>query len=192
MKILIVDNFDSFTYNLYHLIEALMPENFSLKVKRNNDINIKEVGFFDKVVISPGPGLPENAGITCEIIKKYGNSKNILGVCLGHQAIAEVYGAKLKNLPEVLHGVAVETILNKQADKIFINCPDRIKTGRYHSWVVDKDSLPNCFEITAVDVLGHIMAIKHKESELRGVQFHPESIMTENGRQIIKNWLLTP
>ena len=189
MKILIIDNYDSFTYNLYHLVEAVMPSDYSLKVKRNDETDINEIKNYDKIIISPGPGLPKDAGISCEAIEIFGGSKSILGVCLGHQAIAEAYGAKLKNLDEVLHGIAIETLPVIKSEKLFHNCPAKFDTGRYHSWVVDKDTVPECLEVTAVDSFGHIMALRHKHFDVKGVQFHPESIMTSVGKQIIKNWI---
>ncbi len=188
MKILIIDNYDSFTYNLYHMIEAVMPDKWFLKVKRNDEIKLNEIAFFDKIVISPGPGLPKDAGITCEAITKYGQTKNILGVCLGHQAIGEVYGGKLKNLENVLHGVAIEThsIIN---DNIFKNCPKTFETGRYHSWVIDEKNFPECLEIIAKDKLELIAAYRHKSLPIKGVQFHPESILTQYGKQMLNNWV---
>jgi anthranilate synthase component II len=189
MNVLIIDNYDSFTYNLYHLIEAVMPANWNLKVKRNDEISLKEIENFDKIVISPGPGLPKEAGITCEAISYYGQSKSILGVCLGHQAIAEVYGGKLVNLNQVLHGVAVNTFILNPPDSLFNGCSNSFETGRYHSWVVSENDFPECLEVTAKDSNGNIMALKHKTFDVKGVQFHPESIMTPLGRQILNNWV---
>jgi anthranilate synthase component II len=189
MNVLIIDNYDSFTYNLYHLIEAVMPSNWNLKVKRNDEISLKEIANFDKIVISPGPGLPKEAGITCEAISYYGQYKSILGVCLGHQAIAEVYGGKLVNLEQVLHGVAVNTHFLNPPDSLFNGCSNNFETGRYHSWVVSENDFPECLEVTAKDSNGHIMALKHKTFDVKGVQFHPESIMTPLGKQILDNWV---
>ncbi len=192
MNILIIDNYDSFTYNLYHLIEAVMPTEYALKVKRNDEISINEIKKFDKIVLSPGPGLPQSAGITKDVIQTYSTSKSFFGVCLGHQAIAEVFGAKLINLNEVLHGVAIETYTTENHDLIFNSCPPKFETARYHSWVVDDSDFPDCLEVTARDKLGYIMALKHRNLDLRGVQFHPESILTPCGRKMLENWILAP
>ena len=189
MQILIVDNYDSFTYNLYHLTEATMPSGGRLTVLRNDAFGIAEVEKYDKVILSPGPGLPKDAGITCEVIEKYANRKSILGVCLGHQAIAEVFGGKLMNLPEVLHGKAIHTRVTDKEEPLFFNCPEQFDTGRYHSWVVDPGSLPADLVITAMDEKDLIMAFSHKDYDVKGVQFHPESIMTPAGRQILSNWV---
>lgn len=188
MKILILDNYDSFTYNLYHLVEAVMPAGAQLAVCRNDAIPLEEVQGFDRIIISPGPGLPADAGISCELIRRYGASRPILGVCLGHQAIAEVYGAKLLNLKNVLHGKAVNTRVLDPAEPLFFGCPEQFDTGRYHSWVVDPGQLPAELIVTAEDELGLIMAIRHCHHPVRGVQFHPESVMTALGRKILKNW----
>ncbi|MBS4013436.1 MAG: aminodeoxychorismate/anthranilate synthase component II [Bacteroidetes bacterium] len=188
MKILIIDNYDSFTYNLYHMIEAVISNKWSLKVKRNDEININEIALFDKIVISPGPGLPKDAGITCETIAKYGQTKSILGVCLGHQAIGEVYRGKLKNLEQVIHGMAIDTYIIAK-DNLFANCPESFETARYHSWVIDERDFPQCLEIIAKDKLGLIAAIRHKYYPVKGVQFHPESILNQYGKQILKNWV---
>lgn len=192
MKILILDNYDSFTYNLYHMVEDVMPEGVTLSVFRNDAISPDDVGQYDKIIISPGPGLPKDAGIVCEVIGRYAAEKSILGVCLGHQAIAETFGGKLMNLPEVLHGKAIKTSVAWKAEPLFAGCPETFETGRYHSWVVDPGTLPAIFQVTAIDGNGHIMAITHKKYDVRGVQFHPESIMTPPGRQILKNWVTAP
>ncbi len=189
MKILIIDNYDSFTYNLYHLAEAVMPADFSLTVRRNDEIPVEGAGHYDKIIISPGPGLPKDAGITCALIQRYAAEKSILGVCLGHQAMAEVFGGKLLNLPEVLHGKAVRTHVVNRSEPLFFDCPESFDTGRYHSWVIDPAHMPSVFDVCATDELGLIMAISHKEYDLKGVQFHPESVMTKVGRQIIRNWV---
>ncbi len=189
MHILIVDNYDSFTYNLYHIIEAVMPENCRLTVKRNDKISVREAGKYDRLVISPGPGLPADAGISCDLIRQYAGEKSILGICLGHQAIAEVFGGKLINLDSVLHGKAIKTSVTQPEEPLFAGCPEHFETGRYHSWAVDPDSLPPELVPTAMDSLGLIMAISHKNFDVRGVQFHPESVMTGTGRQILKNWV---
>lgn len=186
MKLLILDNYDSFTYNLVHLIEKV--SDISFEVIRNDKISLKEIDNFDKILLSPGPGLPKDAGIMPELLKHYGSTKNILGVCLGFQAIGETYGAPLKNLPTVFHGLATPiTIL--QEDVLFKNCPTTFIVGRYHSWVIDNQSLPEEFQITAVDQEGNIMAGRHKTLNVRGVQFHPESILSEYGETMMRNWL---
>ena len=185
-KILILDNYDSFTYNLVHLIEKV--GNVTFEVHRNDQIDLKEIERFDKILLSPGPGIPLEAGILLDVIKTYGASKSIMGVCLGVQAIGEAYGGTLENLKQVYHGVATP-IQVIQSDLIFENCPKEFSVGRYHSWVVNKSNLPDTLEITAVDELGNIMALKHKIFDVRGVQFHPESILSEHGETLLKNWL---
>lgn len=189
MNILILDNYDSFTYNLYHMVEDVMPAGYGLQVRRNDEISLQEVSQYDKVIISPGPGLPKDAGITCDLIETYATKKSILGVCLGHQAIAEVFGGKLINLENVLHGTAIKTMVDNKKEPLFFGCPDAFETGRYHSWVVDPDSLPSELVITATDELNLIMAISHKILDIKGVQFHPESVMTAVGRQMLRNWV---
>jgi len=184
MKIIVIDNYDSFTYNLVHYFEELKCE---VTVKRNDQVNIKEIEKFDKIVLSPGPGIPKEAGLLKEIISSFFNKKSILGVCLGHQAIAEVFGAELINLKTVYHGVASDINIIKE-DPLFNDLPNPLKVGRYHSWVV-KEPLPNDLEALAYDQNGQIMAFKHKTYNLRGVQFHPESILTEHGKDLLKNWL---
>lgn len=191
MNILIIDNYDSFTYNLYHMVEAVMPPSCSLLVKRNDEIPLERVGVFDKIIISPGPGLPKNAGISCAVIQKYAPCKSILGVCLGHQAMAEAFGGKLLNLPDVLHGKAIMTRVDNKTEPLFFGCPERFESGRYHSWVIDPAHLPPEFEVTATDTKDLIMAIRHRTFDLKGVQFHPESVMTQPGKQILKNWVLS-
>ncbi len=189
MKILIIDNYDSFTYNLFHMVEAVMPAEWTLSVARNDEILLEEVNDYDKIIISPGPGLPKDAGISLELIQYFAGEKSILGVCLGHQAIAEAFGGKLKNLDRVLHGVSINTRVVKGKDYLFANCPETFETGRYHSWVADPQTLPESLEVIAMDEPGHIMAIRHKEFDIRGVQFHPESIMTPIGSKILENWV---
>jgi anthranilate synthase component 2 len=186
MKLLVLDNYDSFTYNLVHLIEKVSDIPFD--VIRNNKISIEEVRAYDKILLSPGPGLPKDAGIMPELIKQYGASKSILGVCLGLQAIGEAYGARLKNLDTVFHGLATPiTIVSK--DNLFKNCPASFTVGRYHSWVVNTNQLPAELKVTATDADGNIMALKHTKYDVRGVQFHPESILSEHGETMIHNWL---
>lgn len=193
MKILIIDNYDSFTYNLYHMVEAEMPDGFSLTVYRNDAISIGAVAAYDRIILSPGPGLPKDAGITCAVIERYGHQKPILGVCLGHQAIGEVFGGKLLNLDRVLHGRAIKTRIVDNGEQLFRGCPYEFDTGRYHSWVIDPNSIPETLKVTAIDEQNLIMAIRHKTYNIRGVQFHPESIMTATGRQILSNWVrITP
>lgn len=187
MKILLVDNYDSFTYNLAHIIEQFASE---LKVKRNNEISVEGILDFNKIIFSPGPGLPSEVKIMHQIIDRYKYTKSILGVCLGHQSIAEYFGAQLINMPEVNHGRKFETNIINQ-DYIFQDIPAIFSSGRYHSWVVNKENFPESLEITSVDSkTNQIMSLKHKELDIRGVQFHPESIMTELGNQIIQNWVL--
>jgi len=185
-KILILDNYDSFTYNLVHLIEKL--GNVTYEVHRNDQIDLKEIERFDKILLSPGPGIPSEAGILLDVIKTYGSTKSIMGVCLGLQAIGEAYGGTLENLKQVYHGVAT-SIQVIQPDAIFKNCPYVFLVGRYHSWVVNKVGLPEILEVTAVDDDGYIMAMKHKHFDVRGVQFHPESILSEHGETLLDNWL---
>jgi anthranilate synthase component 2 len=186
MKLLILDNYDSFTYNLVHLIEKV--SNIEFDVIQNNKIELSAVSSYDKILLSPGPGLPKDAGIMIEVIKKYGVSKDILGVCLGLQGIGESFGAKLKNINPVCHGIATPIkIIND--DLIFKNCPRTFTVGRYHSWVVDEQELPNELSITAIDEHGSIMALKHNTHKVRGVQFHPESILSTFGETILANWL---
>ncbi len=185
MKVLVIDNYDSFTYNLVHLLSELGAE---VTVRRNDKTTLEEVGEFDKILLSPGPGIPDEAGLLKEIIRTYGPTKDLLGVCLGHQAIGEVYGGKLFNSNEVWHGVATPVKVISEQESLFTDLPKQFKIARYHSWLVATD-LPDCLELTAVDDAGHVMALKHKTHNVRGVQFHPESILTEHGREIIKNWL---
>ena len=186
MKIFILDNYDSFTYNLVHIIEQFASE---VVVKRNDEFDISEIEGFDKIVFSPGPGLPSDVKIMSEIIDKYKNTKPLLGVCLGHQAIAEYFGAKLLNMPEVNHGREFKTQLINN-DYLFNNIPDIFYSGRYHSWIVDKVNLPVELEITSIDAESEmIMSLRHKTLDIRSVQFHPESIMTKHGNKMLENWL---
>jgi anthranilate synthase component 2 len=186
MRTLIIDNYDSFTFNLQHYLEAEM--NDSVAVVRNDAISTDEVGTFDQIVLSPGPGLPEEAGITMEVIRKFAGSKRILGVCLGHQAIALAFGGKLENLKTVHHGVSSGLLITK-SDYLWTDIPNASPVGRYHSWVVSRNNLPDCLEIMATDENGEIMALRHSTFDIRGVQFHPESIMTTHGRTLIRNWV---
>ena len=187
MKILVIDNYDSFTYNLVHYLENLIEE--KINVYRNDEITLEEVGEYDKILLSPGPGIPEEAGICLDLIKKYGDSKSIMGVCLGHQAIAEAYGGSLINLTQVYHGVSTPVDVTAPEDVLYGEVPGRFEVGRYHSWVVSKDGLPDCFKINSLDEEGMIMGISHKEHDVRGVQYHPESVLTEHGMKIMENWI---
>jgi anthranilate synthase component 2 len=186
MRILLIDNYDSFTFNLLHYLRYFTKD---VCVIRNDRFREYMADECDKILLSPGPGLPLDAGVCESIIKIYGNKKPILGVCLGHQAIATSYGGVLKNLPEVLHGIEKETIILKKDDYLFTNIKSPFICGRYHSWVVDRFSLPSCLEIIAEDNDGEIMGIRHKEYDIRGVQFHPESVMSSQGIHLVKNWI---
>lgn len=185
MKIVIIDNYDSFTYNLAHLVKELGAE---VTVFRNDQFQLSELDRFDKIILSPGPGIPSEAGLLMDVIKKYAGRKPMLGVCLGHQAIGEAFGAKLTNLSEVYHGVATPCTQFGN-DPIFEGLPKRIEIGRYHSWVVDKSGFPDCLDITAVSDDGQIMGLKHKNYDIRGIQFHPERVLTPDGKKMIQNWL---
>ncbi|NNC86743.1 MAG: aminodeoxychorismate/anthranilate synthase component II [Bacteroidia bacterium] len=189
MKIMVLDNYDSFTFNLVHYLESLIDG--QVDVFRNDEIDLEQVNNYDAIVLSPGPGLPNDAGVLVPLIQKYASSKKILGVCLGHQAIAVAFGAKLKQLNEVLHGITHESKILNEQDALFSNVPVLFDSGRYHSWVIDKSSLPNELEIIATDHDDEIMGIKHKQFDIYGVQFHPESVMTEHGLQLLRNWLET-
>lgn len=186
MKLLVLDNYDSFTYNLVHLIEKVSTIPFD--VFRNDAISPADVTPYDKVLLSPGPGLPKDAGIMPQLIKTYGSTKSIFGVCLGMQAIGEAYGATLKNLKEVCHGQA-RPLMVTQKEMLFENCPASFHVGRYHSWVVDQVKLPQELTITAIDEEGNIMALRHRDFNVCGVQFHPESILSQYGETIMANWL---
>ena len=188
MKILVLDNYDSFTYNLVQQIRELGMGD-SLSVYRNDKIPLDAVAQYDKILLSPGPGLPSEAGIMPELIRQYGPLKQILGVCLGHQGIAEGYGGSLYNMEEVQHGVVSKIIVQHPADPLFQGVPLEFDCGRYHSWSVARPSLKAAFTITAEDAAGTVMAIRHKSYDLVGLQFHPESIMTPHGHQLIANWL---
>lgn len=185
MKIAIIDNYDSFTYNLSHLVKELGAE---VTVYRNDQFEMPVLQQFDKIILSPGPGIPSEAGLLLDVIKEYAGKKPILGVCLGHQAIGESFGAKLTNLSEVFHGVATPCHLTTR-DYLFEGLPDTFEIGRYHSWVVDNNNLPECLEVTSVSDEGFIMSLRHREYDIRGIQYHPESVLTASGRQILNNWL---
>lgn len=191
MKILVFDNYDSFTYNLVHSIAHLTGS--QPDVCKNDQIDLSEVKKYDKIVLSPGPGIPSEAGLLLPIIKEYAATKSMLGVCLGHQAIGEVFGAKLFNLAKVFHGVAtpiqIEKLSNGSTSSLYNGLTDVIEVGRYHSWVVSEQNLPACLQITAKDENGFIMGLAHTTYDVEGVQFHPESILTPEGEKIIQNWL---
>jgi anthranilate synthase component 2 len=189
MKILVFDNYDSFTYNLVHLVQKMV--NDRVDVYRNDEITLEKVGAYDKIILSPGPGIPLEAGLLLPLIKEYASKKSILGVCLGHQAIGEAFGGTLVNLTTVYHGVArpVKFENPKKRSDLFKDLPDNFMAGRYHSWIVSEDYFPEDLEITARDDNGYIMALQHKQYDVQGVQFHPESILTPNGDKIIHNWL---
>lgn len=185
-KILVIDNYDSFVYNLVHYLEEL---NCEVTVIRNDQLSLEDVAAFDKILLSPGPGIPDEAGLLKPIIKQYASSKSILGVCLGQQAIGEVFGGRLTNLDEVFHGVATAATQTVNDEFLFKDIPEHFEIGRYHSWVVCPDDFPEDLEITAIDDNGQIMALRHKEFDVRAVQFHPESVLTPEGKKMIKNWV---
>jgi len=187
MKIMVLDNYDSFTYNLVHILKELTGG--PVDVHRNDEISLDNVGKYDKIVISPGPGVPDEAGITKQLIGHFAPSKSILGVCLGCQAIAEVFGGNLINLDRVFHGVKTEILVMDKTDRLFRDIPARFDGGRYHSWIVSEKDLPSDLRITARDNEGMIMALTHSTYNVKGVQFHPESVLTEYGKQILLNWL---
>jgi anthranilate synthase component II len=191
MKILVFDNYDSFTYNLVHLVEKITYE--KVDVYRNDEISLEQVNAYDKIILSPGPGVPSEAGLLLPLIKQYAATKSILGVCLGHQAIGEAFGGTLTNLSKVYHGVATTIQVGKRlcavGKSLFNKLPDEITVGRYHSWIISDDNFPEELEVTARDENGYIMALQHKTFDVQGVQFHPESVLTPDGEQILRNWL---
>ena len=201
MKILIFDNYDSFTYNLVHLVEKITHE--KVDVYRNDKIPLEKVKEYDKIILSPGPGVPSEAGLLLPLIKEYAATKSILGVCLGHQAIGEAFGGRLTNLSSVFHGVATPVnVVNRQTpvktvnsqrstvnSQLFKGLPETFNAGRYHSWIISKENFPDELEITAEDENGFIMALQHKTYDVQGVQFHPESVLTPDGEKIMRNWL---
>ena len=190
-KILVFDNYDSFTYNLVHLVAKIT--HVSVDVFRNDEIALEKVADYDKIILSPGPGIPSEAGMLLDLIKAFAPTKSILGVCLGHQAIGESFGGTLENLSTVFHGVATPITIDKKIlgtrNSLFDLLPEKIIVGRYHSWVVSEQDFPDCLEITARDSNGLIMGLQHKQYDVQGVQFHPESVLTPDGETIIKNWL---
>jgi anthranilate synthase component 2 len=193
-RILVFDNYDSFTYNLVHLVEKLIRQR--VEVHRNDKLPLEKVKEYDKIILSPGPGIPEEAGLLLPLIKEYAASKSILGVCLGHQAIGEAFGGRLVNLSTVYHGVSTPVkILRpgrngvKRDNDLFEGLPNEMEVGRYHSWVVSEEGFPAALEVTARDGKNMIMALRHRTLDVQGVQFHPESVLTPQGEQILKNWL---
>lgn len=185
MKTVIIDNYDSFTYNLSQILQELGAE---VTVLRNDKFLLEDLEAYDKIVLSPGPGIPEEAGLLLDVIRSYAGKKPILGICLGEQAIGEVFGGKLVNLFSVFHGIQSPVDLIAD-DYLFQGLPREIPVGRYHSWVVDKDTLPSCLETLALSKEGYIMALRHREYDIRGIQFHPESVLTPDGKRIMQNWL---
>ncbi|MEN3322650.1 aminodeoxychorismate/anthranilate synthase component II [Mariniflexile soesokkakense] len=184
-KVLVIDNYDSFTYNLVHYLEDL---NCDVTVVRNDKLTLEDVKPFDKIVLSPGPGIPDEAGLLKPIIERYASTKSILGVCLGQQAIGEVFGGLLINLEDVYHGVATKVTICVDNESLFKDMNKEIEVGRYHSWVVSPD-LPDSLEATSFDANGQVMSLRHKVYDVKGVQYHPESVLTPNGKQILKNWI---
>ena len=185
-KIVVIDNYDSFTYNLVHYLEDL---NCEVSVFRNDEFYIDELKKFDKILLSPGPGIPDEAGLLKEVIKTYAPTKSILGVCLGQQAIGEVFGGSLSNLEKVYHGVATKVRITVPDEILFKGLDEEIEVGRYHSWVVNTTDFPDALEITSVDDNGEIMSLRHKIYDVRGVQYHPESVLTPHGKKILENWV---
>ena len=198
MKILVFDNYDSFTYNLVHLVEKITHT--KVDVYRNDQLPMEKVNDYDKIILSPGPGIPEEAGLLLPLIKEYASTKSILGVCLGHQAIGQAFGGTLINLSTVYHGVATEIVVGNRESGVgsqesgvhsplFMGLPDRIEVGRYHSWIISDENFPEELEVTARDENNYIMALQHKKYDVQGVQFHPESVLTPMGEAIMRNWL---
>ncbi len=186
-KILIIDNYDSFTYNLVHLVNEI---GLQCEVWRNDKFAIGDVAAFEKIILSPGPGIPSEAGLLLEVIEKYASTKSIFGVCLGQQAIAEVFGGSLYNLRQPMHGIATPVKITDPNEKLFIGLPQTFKVGRYHSWVVDENAIPESLTVTAIDEADNsVMALRHNQFDVRGVQFHPESVLTEYGKELMQNWL---
>ena len=184
--VLVIDNYDSFTYNLVHLINEV---GYEAEVWRNDKFDLADVEKYDKILLSPGPGIPEEAGLLLDVIKTYAPTKSIFGVCLGQQAIAEAFGGTLLNLGRPMHGIATPVTVVDGDEFLFWECPQTINVGRYHSWVVSKENFPSCLKITARDQKSEIMALRHESLDVRGVQFHPESVLTEHGKQMMENWL---
>lgn len=189
MKTVIIDNYDSFTYNLRHLVRQLGAQGDEVAVLRNDKFDLSDLAAYDKIILSPGPGIPSEAGLLMDVIREYAPKKPILGVCLGHQAIGEVFGATLTNLEQVYHGVQLPAVLTAEHDYIFDGMPQEFQVGRYHSWVVDKASVPSCLQVTAVTPDGLVMALRHAQYDVHGIQFHPESVLTPQGMTILNNFL---
>jgi anthranilate synthase component 2 len=191
LKVLVFDNYDSFTYNLVHLVEKIIHGR--VDVFRNDKLPLEKVNVYDKIILSPGPGIPNEAGLLLPLIQEYASSKSILGVCLGHQAIGEAFGGTLVNLSTVYHGVATPVLINSNGDKpmspLFNDLPGELQAGRYHSWVVSDENFPGDLEVTARDNNNYIMGLQHKKYDVQGVQFHPESVLTPRGEDILKNWV---
>jgi anthranilate synthase component 2 len=198
MKILVFDNYDSFTYNLVHLVEKILHQ--KVEVFRNDELPLEKVEAYDKIILSPGPGIPSEAGLLLPLIREYASRKSILGVCLGHQAIGESFGGKLINLSTVYHGVSTPVQLvaskngkvqmEKPLSRLFSGLPAEIEAGRYHSWVVSEENFPDELEITAWDANHYVMGLQHKKFDVQGIQFHPESVLTPRGEEIMRNWLV--
>ena len=186
MKVAVIDNYDSFTYNLVHYLEDLGAK---VTVFRNDEFDLQELESFQKILLSPGPGIPDEAGLLKQAIKHFASTKSILGICLGQQAIGEVFGGNLINLEKVYHGVATKVTLEVNDEDLFKDIPTEFEVGRYHSWVVSNDGFPEELEITSKDENGQIMSLRHKKLDVKGVQFHPESVLTPHGKTILKNWL---
>ena len=187
MKIVVIDNYDSFTYNLVHAIKKI--SGLPVDVIRNDELELSDLEKYDKIVLSPGPGIPEEAGLLLDIIREYAPKKSMLGVCLGHQAIGEAFGGKLINMNKVLHGIATPVTVTENKTHLFDTLPETFDVGRYHSWIVSSEGLPDCFEVTSYDNEGMIMSMQHKQYDVQGVQFHPESVLTPMGETIIENWI---
>lgn len=186
MKILVLDNYDSFVYNLVYLLRELSND---VTVFRNDKISIEDVNHYDKILLSPGPGIPSEAGILQDIVREYGATKSILGVCLGHQGIAEVFGGALENMSNVLHGISDTAYVTDPSERLFRGLPNQFEVGRYHSWTVIPETVPDTMTITAQDSEGRILGLAHKSYDIRGVQFHPESVLTQHGKSMLTNWL---
>jgi anthranilate synthase component 2 len=186
MKVLVLDNYDSFVYNLVYLLKELGAE---VDVFRNDKISLEEVGKYDNILLSPGPGIPSEAGIMMDLLKEYKSTKKILGVCLGHQAIAEAFGSQLSNMGEVLHGVTTECVVTDPKERLFLDIPARFEVCRYHSWTVIPSTMPNDLQVTAQDDKGFVLAEAHAKYDVRGLQFHPEAFLTQHGKQMIQNWM---
>lgn len=186
MKILVLDNYDSFVYNLVYLLRELSND---VTVCRNDKISLEDVNNYDKILLSPGPGIPSEAGIMLDLVEQYAATKSILGVCLGHQGIAEVFGGTLENMSNVLHGISDKAIITDSTERLFRVLPTEFEVGRYHSWTVIPESVPDSMKVTAVDAEGRILGLSHKTYDIKGVQFHPESVLTQHGKEMLQNWL---